>query len=425
MYTNSDQLLNKRDDLSMAIAGREPDVIMVTEVIPKAQTLPIDPAVLAIPGYSMFTSFEPSISNLGKSGTRGICIYTRDCIRVAQVRFAHPILTEHIWLQISLKGSDKLLLGCVYRSPSCDSHQSVDELVRLLHEVNMTSPSHLLVTGDFNLPQINWATSFCSAPESHHAHKFLAAVHDCLLFQHVTQPTRFRDGVAPSLLDLVITNEEGMLTNLQYLPGLGKSDHVVLDFGLACYTAQSSFRPARLNFHRANFLELNRKIAMTDWDSLISSSVDDGYNYFKGTVDHIVTSCIPEARSSHSKKNIYMTSNALKLRKRKNVLWQQSVRTKDPLDVARFRASRNRLRHLTRKLRRQFETQLVVDIKRNPKAFWRYSNSRLRTKPRIGDLRDASGMLVSEGDVKAGLLSTYFSSVFTSEDQEQVPTLAS
>ena len=237
MYTNSDQLVNKRDDLSMAIAGREPDIIIITEVIPKAWALPIDIAVLAIPGYSLFTSFEPSTSNLGKSSTRSICIYTRDGIHAAQVWFAHLILTEHIWLQISLKGSDKLLLGCVYRSPSCDSHQSVDELVRLLHKVNMTSPSHLLVTGDFNLPQINWATSFCSAPESHHAHKFLVAIHDCLLFQHVTQPTRFRDGVAPSLLDLVITNEDGMLTSLQYLPGLGKSDRVVLDFGLACYTA--------------------------------------------------------------------------------------------------------------------------------------------------------------------------------------------
>ena len=70
--------------------------------------------------------------------------------------------------------------------------------------------------------------------------------------------------MAPGLLDLVITNEQGMLTNLQYLPGLGKSDHVVLDFGLACYTAQSLFRAAKLNYHRANILELNRKIAMTD-----------------------------------------------------------------------------------------------------------------------------------------------------------------
>ena len=65
MCNNSDQLVNKRDDLSMAIAGREPVVIMVTKVIPKAQVLPIDTAVLGIPRYSLFTSFEPNTSYLG------------------------------------------------------------------------------------------------------------------------------------------------------------------------------------------------------------------------------------------------------------------------------------------------------------------------------------------------------------------------
>ena len=57
MYTNSDQLVNKRDDLCMAIAGREPDVIMITEAIPKAQVLPIGTAVLAVPGYTVYTVY--------------------------------------------------------------------------------------------------------------------------------------------------------------------------------------------------------------------------------------------------------------------------------------------------------------------------------------------------------------------------------
>ena len=36
-YTNADQFVNKRDDLLARIAGEEPDVIMITEVIPKSQ----------------------------------------------------------------------------------------------------------------------------------------------------------------------------------------------------------------------------------------------------------------------------------------------------------------------------------------------------------------------------------------------------
>ena len=51
----------------MAIVGCEPDVIMVTEVVPKAQSLPIDNAVLTVSGLSLFTSFDPSTSNLETS----------------------------------------------------------------------------------------------------------------------------------------------------------------------------------------------------------------------------------------------------------------------------------------------------------------------------------------------------------------------
>ena len=33
IYTNADQFLNKREDLVTVIAGDEPDIIMITEVI--------------------------------------------------------------------------------------------------------------------------------------------------------------------------------------------------------------------------------------------------------------------------------------------------------------------------------------------------------------------------------------------------------
>ena len=41
MYSNVDQLLSKMDDLLMLIASDEPDIMMLTEVIPKAQINPI------------------------------------------------------------------------------------------------------------------------------------------------------------------------------------------------------------------------------------------------------------------------------------------------------------------------------------------------------------------------------------------------
>ena len=60
-------------------------------------------------------------------------------------------------------------------------------------------------------------------------------VDDLFLFQHVTEPTRFRQDDTPSFLDLVFTNEQDMINNLLYSPPLGNSDHVCIEFDLTCY----------------------------------------------------------------------------------------------------------------------------------------------------------------------------------------------
>ena len=39
LYANVDQLLNKMEDLKMMIGSQEPDILLFTEVIPKAQLM--------------------------------------------------------------------------------------------------------------------------------------------------------------------------------------------------------------------------------------------------------------------------------------------------------------------------------------------------------------------------------------------------
>ena len=39
MYSNVDQLLNEMEDLRLIIAADKPDIILITEVIPKAQKI--------------------------------------------------------------------------------------------------------------------------------------------------------------------------------------------------------------------------------------------------------------------------------------------------------------------------------------------------------------------------------------------------
>ena len=268
LYTNADQLVNKREDLCMCITNNEPDVILITEVIPKAQVCPIDPALLTVPGYHMYANFDLSQARLGASGQRGICIYVKDLLKTSLKSFCDVELVEQLWIQVQLEGADLLVIGCLYRSPSANGRHSVKSLVKLLNTVCETNPSHLLVTGDFNLPEIDWGNCFSRAPDTHYTHTFIDAINGCYPHQHVTQPTRYRPGVEPHVLDLVITNEENMVKNLRFEAGLGHSDHVIIQFELCCYTDKRNSNTVKLNFKKANFDQLNTLIRGVQWESL-------------------------------------------------------------------------------------------------------------------------------------------------------------
>ena len=78
----------------------------------------------------------------------------------------------------------------------------------MLRDISLNNPSHLLVVGDFNCRHINW-DQFCSTEnEEHVSSMLLECIRDCFLFQHVKDPTRYRGQNTPSILDLIITNEE-------------------------------------------------------------------------------------------------------------------------------------------------------------------------------------------------------------------------
>ena len=192
----------------MVIAQNEPDVILITEVIPKAQILPIHPALLALPKYNIYVNVDLSRPNLGASGQRGVCIYVKEHLSSHEVTLqtSSPTSMEQLWIMIDLRNGDKLLIGCIYLSPSGDSHLGITELDRSLSLAGNLSPSHILVVGDFNVPQIDWASCFSDEPPGHYSHRLISCVQDHFLTQHVTAPTRYRLGQIPNMLDLIFTN---------------------------------------------------------------------------------------------------------------------------------------------------------------------------------------------------------------------------
>ena len=141
-------------------------------------------------------------------------------------------------------------------------------------------------------------------------------------------------------------------------------------------------------------------------------------------LDGICERGIPRQHSGVRKRNLYMTREALTLQNRKKRMWKRYLITQDALDYCRFSRIRNQLKRLVRRLRRNFERQLVENLPENPKAFWRYVHSRLTTRTRVDDLVTGNGDMACTDAAKARTQSEGCSSVYCwDEDPADVPTM--
>ena len=147
----------------MLIADGNPDVIMITEVIPKAQKNPIPDVLLNIEGYELYKNFKEVDSNLGASGRRGVAIYVMSILICEEITTEIALHNDQVWIEIDLRGNDKLLCGCVYRSPSNDTGKSIANTRSISHSIRKAMDrkrSHVLIGGDFNFKEIDWEDEF-------------------------------------------------------------------------------------------------------------------------------------------------------------------------------------------------------------------------------------------------------------------------
>ena len=189
LYTNADQFLNKRDLLFAQIAGNAlPDIIIINNwILPIAPNAVVSLSLITIPGYYTYLNFDPDNHNLFSTNIRGVGIFVKHKFQVSQVYFDAPHLEDHVWAKIKLQGSDSLLVGCIYCSPS----GSIDSSTACELFTDIHSYTHLLICGDFNYREISWS-DLSGTTNNSHIEPFLDVVDDLSLFQHITAPTRFR-----------------------------------------------------------------------------------------------------------------------------------------------------------------------------------------------------------------------------------------
>ena len=280
---------------------------------------------------------------------------------------------------------------------------------------------NVLIAGDFNFKEIDWATEYCS-PGKQHLLDFVDTLQECFLFQHVTEPTRFRENEKPNILDLIISNEESMVQDLTYLPPLEKSDHVCLTFNVV-YRKQKQLLLEKpiYNIFKANYDSIRSDLDQVNWMELFNSNFKEDYRKFIDIISTLVEKHSPLLKKGNNKRNLYSSRDTIRLKNAKRRAWDTYKKTPSTHTYNKFKRCRNNLRSLTRTLRRNFELNLARNIKGNPKLFWKYAKSRQKSRQAIPTLTKATGEKATSDKEKAETLNTFFTSVFTIEDKDSIP----
>ena len=70
-----------------------------------------------------------------------------------------------------------------------------------------------------------------------------------------------------------------------------------------------------------------------------------------------------------------------------------------------------------------YEKKIVMQIKQNPKCFWKMVRDKTKVKEVISDFMSNKGEIIKDDKGKADILNSFFASVFTKEDKQNIPAL--
>ena len=135
---------------------------------------------------------------------------------------------------------------------------------------------------------------------------------------------------------------------------------------------------------------------------------------------HVPRMKLDGTRKQH-RKPVWMNDRVLSRIKKKKTAFENYKRTREGKDYLEYCKIRNTAKAETRKAVREYEKEIAKLSKKNPKAFYRHVNSKLKPRTGMSELKDNNGASIGDDKQKAELFNDFFSTVYTLDDQQNIP----
>ena len=217
-----------------------------------------------------------------------------------------------------------------------------------------------------------------------------------------------------------------MVAEVEHTAPIGKSHHDTLIFKFCGYKDIPKLSQKKFKFDQGDYDQIRQNLVTINWENMFQGkSLDEQWLLFKNIIQTNMENCIPKTSGKPPKpgRPPWMNEDVLKKVKKKKVAYQRYKATKEGRAWDDYARARNEAKWACRQAVRDMEAKIAGLSKTNPKSFFRYANKNLKTKSTIPDLVKPDGTKTKSDKEKAELLNDFFSSVFTNEDTNNVPTI--
>ncbi|XP_036339752.1 uncharacterized protein LOC118749078 [Rhagoletis pomonella] len=333
-------------------------------------------------------------------------------------------------LCVRIRGAIAFLYICVsYIQPLSNDSIYKPHVNNVLALLNVTGDNQLCVLGDFNLSNISWqyldnnvflTPSNINTPTESY---FI----DNLLDMGLTQINDITNGMS-RFLDLIFISDDSRFdvsqpassispVNLHHIPLVLDFESVEF-FEVCSETAKTSF-----NFAACDFKILEIALREIDWNIPFGNNdVAECFKMFKTLVLDLCFRHVP-VFTIRNYKNPWYTKDLKFLKNLKNEFFKKLKSAKEVRFYDLYISHRNKSRDLNKSLFNKYIQNFEVNIKTNPKNFWRYIKSMKKASgiPNSVLYNDVTASCLQDA---ANLFADFFASNFVSDVDLPVDDLA-
>ena len=389
-------------DFQLFVSLTNPAVISVCETWLTDQ---LTDAFISPAGYTVFRK-----DRLSRGG--GVAVFVRNDIH------AELVLTDPVNSNLEVIGVDltfhyqKIRVLTCYRPPYYSDVDViyVDTLAAALSNLCLTAQQNIIL-GDFNLPKINWTHYL--APVEPCYDKFITFVNNMGLQQHVHTPTH-----VDNVLDLVLTDSIGLISDVNIECPIGNSDHNTVHFtiNIECNNTTNNNVEYYYDYKNADYEGLNYYMSRINWDYEFSFvfTVEEYWNIFLTHFATAIELYVPLIKRSIERlKNRKMYPRYLRtMLNHKALLWKKWRLSSSPADKQAYKIYTIKCKSALALYLRDKEMNIISSG--NIGKFYRYVNNKLGNARTVHPVKIRANDKLSSNPVEqANAFNNYFSSVFT------------